>query len=99
MNVNEELIDKLAKLSRLSFDPEEKKARMKDLERMLGFVEQLKEVDTEGIDPLIHINPEVNVLREDQVTEELSQNDALKNAPEHDSFYFKVPKVVENTDK
>lgn len=72
---------------------------MKDLERMLDFVEQLKEVDTEGIEPLIHVNPEVNVLREDEVTEELNQKDALKNAPEHDSFYFKVPKVVENTDK
>jgi aspartyl-tRNA(Asn)/glutamyl-tRNA(Gln) amidotransferase subunit C len=99
MNVNEELIDKLAKLSRLSFRPDEKKAIMKDLERMLDFVEQLKEVDTEGIEPLIHVNPEVNVLREDEVSEELSQKDALKNAPEHDSFYFKVPKVVENTDK
>lgn len=99
MNVNEELIDKLAKLSRLSFETDEKKAIMKDLERMLEFVEQLKEVDTEGIEPLIHINPEVNVLREDSVTEELSQKEALKNAPEHDSFYFKVPKVVENTDK
>jgi len=99
MIVNEELIDKLAKLSRLSFKPDEKKAIIKDLERILGFVEQLEEVDTEGIDPLIHINPEVNVLREDKITEELSQKEALKNAPEHDSFYFKVPKVVENTDK
>ena len=99
MDVNQELIDKLAKLSRLDFDSEEKAAIQKDLERMLEFVEKLNEVDTEGISPLLHINPEKNVLREDEVTEQLDQKTALKNAPDHDSFYFKVPKVVENKDK
>jgi aspartyl-tRNA(Asn)/glutamyl-tRNA(Gln) amidotransferase subunit C len=41
----------------------------------------------------------LNKFREDEVTEELSQKEALKNAPKHDGFYFKVPKVVENTDE
>ncbi len=99
MNVDNALIDKLARLSKLEFDAESKEAIKGDLTRMLDFVEQLNEVDTEGVEPLVYVNEEVNKLREDKVTEELDQKEALKNAPNHDSFYFKVPKVVENKDK
>ncbi len=96
MKVTDELIDKLAKLSKLEFDSEEK-ARIKiDMERMLDFVEKLNELDTTGVEPLIHVSDEANVFRADEVTESLTQAEALKNAPHHDSFYFKVPKVVEN---
>jgi aspartyl-tRNA(Asn)/glutamyl-tRNA(Gln) amidotransferase subunit C len=65
-----------------------------DLEKMIAFVDKLNEIDTEGIDPLIYMSEEINVLREDKVTEETSQEDALKNAPEKDSDYFKVPTVL-----
>lgn len=98
MKVDDALIDKLANLSKLEFEAADKEAIKDDLERMLDFVEKLNEVDTEGIEPLIHVNPEINVYRADEVTEHLTQAEALKNAPEHDSFYFKVPKVVENKD-
>lgn len=96
MKVDNVLVAKLAKLARLSFDEEGKEAIRQDLERMLAFAEQLNELDTEGVEPLIHINPEKNVLRADEVTESLTQAQALKNAPQHDTYYFKVPKVVEN---
>jgi aspartyl-tRNA(Asn)/glutamyl-tRNA(Gln) amidotransferase subunit C len=99
MIVDNALIDKLANLSKLEFDEESKEGIKKDLTRMLAFVEQLNELDTEGVEPLIHVNEEKNKFREDAVTEELSQKEALKNAPEHDGFYFKVPKVVENPDQ
>ncbi len=98
MKVNDALIDKLASLAKLEFSAAEKEGIKGDLERMLDFVEQLNELDTEGVEPLIHVNTEKNVLRVDAVTESLTQADALKNAPNHDSFYFKVPKVVENKD-
>ncbi|MFT6997461.1 MAG: aspartyl-tRNA(Asn)/glutamyl-tRNA(Gln) amidotransferase subunit C [Cryomorphaceae bacterium] len=98
MIVDNALIDKLANLSKLEFDEESKEGIKKDLTRMLAFVEQLNELNTDGVEPLIHVNEETNKFREDIVTEELSQKDALKNAPEHDGFYFKVPKVVENPD-
>ena len=65
-----------------------------DLGKMLDFVDKLNEIDTEGIDPLIYMSEEVNVLRKDKVSEETSQEDALKNAPEKDSDYFKVPTVL-----
>ncbi len=99
MKVDNQLIDKLARLSKLEFDEASKEEIKKDLTRMLDFVEQLNELDTEGVEPLIHVNAELNKFREDEVTEELSQKEALKNAPKHDGFYFKVPKVVENTDE
>ncbi len=99
MKVDDALIDKLANLSKLEFEAADKEAIKGDLERMLDFVEKLDEVDTDGIEPLIHVNPEINVYRPDKVTEHLTQAEALKNGPEHDSFYFKVPKVVENKDE
>lgn len=95
MKANEALIDKLAKLSRLSFDAEEKEQIKADLDRMFAFVEQLEELDTDGISPLIHVSDEQNVFRKDVVNEQLSQKEALKNAPSHDTYYFKVPKVVD----
>jgi len=99
MIVDNALIDKLASLSKLEFDEESKEGIKKDLTRMLAFVEQLNGLDTDGVEPLIHVNEETNKFREDVVSEELSQKEALKNAPEHDGFYFKVPKVVENPDQ
>lgn len=99
MNVDDKLIDKLSDLSKLEFNEAEKVGIKKDLTRMLDFVESLSEVNTDGIEPLIYVNPEVNVYRADEVMEQLSQKDALKNAPNHDSFYFKVPKVIDGTEE
>jgi|TARA_B110000003_G_scaffold93008_1_gene95127 aspartyl-tRNA(Asn)/glutamyl-tRNA(Gln) amidotransferase subunit C len=94
MEVNNKLIQDIAKLSKLKFDDSAEEKMKADLEKMLAFVDKLNEIDTEGVDPLIYMSEEVNVLREDKVTEETSQKDALKNAPEKDSDYFKVPTVL-----
>ncbi len=94
MEVNNKLIQDIAKLSKLKFDDSAEEKMKADLEKMLDFVDKLNEIDTEGVDPLIYMSEEVNVLREDKVTEETSQKDALKNAPEKDSDYFKVPTVL-----
>ena len=94
MEVNNKLIQDIAKLSKLRFDDSAEEKMKADLEKMLAFVDKLNEIDTEGVDPLIYMSEEVNVLREDKVTEETSQKDALKNAPEKDSDYFKVPTVL-----
>ena len=93
MEVNNKLIQDIAKLSKLKFDDSAEEKMKADLGKMLDFVDKLNEIDTEGIDPLIYMSEEVNVLRKDKVTEETSQEDALKNAPEKDSDYFKVPTV------
>lgn len=94
MIVNEALIDKLAQLSRLSFNPEEKIAIQQDLQKMIAFVEKLQEVDTTGVEPLTHLAIQDNVTRKDVVTAGLSQQEALKNAANSGNGFFKVPRVI-----
>jgi aspartyl-tRNA(Asn)/glutamyl-tRNA(Gln) amidotransferase subunit C len=94
MEVNDALIDNLAKLSHLSFNEEERKEIKADLQEMISFIEKLKEVNTEGIPPLLHMSSNVNILREDVVRGSVSREEALKNAPETDGTFFKVPKVI-----
>ena len=88
------MIDRLAQLAKLKFSEEEKKELKTDLERMIEFVEKLKEVDTTGIEPLLHITDAVNVLREDEVKQTITKEEALLNAPLTDGNFFKVPKVI-----
>ncbi|MEO0896388.1 MAG: Asp-tRNA(Asn)/Glu-tRNA(Gln) amidotransferase subunit GatC [Bacteroidota bacterium] len=94
MEITDQLINKLAKLSKLSFQPEEKEAIKGDLQRMLDFIDDLKEVDVEGVEPLIHMTSEINRLREDNSEKALSVDEVLKNAPEKHGNFFQVPKVV-----
>ncbi len=94
MNIDIKTVDKIASLSKLEFNGEEKEAIVKDMNKMLDFVSKLSEVDTEGVKPLIHITDEVNVLRPDEIRIEITQKEALKNAPKKDSTYFKIPKVL-----
>ena len=94
MEVTSEMIDRIANLARLKFFEEEKIALTTDLERMIEFVEKLKEVDTTGVEPLLHITDAVNVLREDEVKQTISKKEALLNAPVTDGNFFKVPKVI-----
>ena len=94
MEVNDAMIDKLAHLARLKFDEAEKQEIKTDLQRMIVFVEKLNELDLEGVEPLLHMSGEVNVLREDEIKGSVSRSEALKNAPSHDEQFFKVPKVI-----
>jgi aspartyl-tRNA(Asn)/glutamyl-tRNA(Gln) amidotransferase subunit C len=94
MQVNNAMVDKLAHLSRLQFNENEKFEIKNDLQRMIAFVEKLNELNLEGVAPLLHMNDEVNVLREDEIKGSISREEALKNAPLHDEQFFKVPKVI-----
>ena len=94
MEVNDLLIDNLAKLSHLSFNEQEKKEIKADLQEMISFIEKLKEVNTEGVAPLLHMSSNVNILRDDIVSGSVSREEGLKNAPETDGTFFKVPKVI-----
>jgi aspartyl-tRNA(Asn)/glutamyl-tRNA(Gln) amidotransferase subunit C len=95
MQVDDKLIEKLAHLSRLEFENESKEEIKKDLTRILAFVDKLNELNTDNVEPLVYMTDEVNVLREDEVKQTITQDEALKNAPKHDSDYFRVPRVVE----
>src|SRR5689334_15069122 len=93
MEVNDQLVDKLAHLSRLQFNETEKEEIKNDLQRMIGFVEKLNELDLDNVEPLLFMSDEVNVLREDEIKGSISRSIGLKNAPLHDGQFFKVPKV------
>jgi aspartyl-tRNA(Asn)/glutamyl-tRNA(Gln) amidotransferase subunit C len=94
MEVTDKLIEKVAHLARLKFDDAEKETIKKDLQRMIEFADKLNELDLENVEPLLHMSEEVNVLREDEISGSVSREEALKNAPEHDDKFFKVPKVI-----
>ena len=94
MEVTTELIDNLANLARLQFKEEEKAVIKNDLQRMIAFVEKLQEVDTSGIEPLLHMTDAMNIYREDQVMGSMQKETALANAPSANNDYFKVPKVI-----
>lgn len=89
-------VDEVAHLARLEFNDEAKTEIVNDMNRMLAFVDKLNELDTKNVEPLIYMTDELNVLREDEPEQTITQKEALKNAPKKDSDYFKVPKVIDN---
>jgi aspartyl-tRNA(Asn)/glutamyl-tRNA(Gln) amidotransferase subunit C len=94
MEVNNKLIEDLSRLAKLEFDEKSAEKMKADLKKIISFVDKLSEIDTEGVEPLIYLSEEVNVLRKDAIAHEVSQENALKNAPQKDSDYFKVPTVL-----
>ena len=95
MKINKKTVERLAELSKLEFSELEKENMVKDFQKIVNFVDKLKEVDTEGVKPLVFVNENVtNVLRIDEPGEMVSKEEALKNAPEKDSNYIKIPNVL-----
>ncbi|TWI79442.1 aspartyl/glutamyl-tRNA(Asn/Gln) amidotransferase subunit C [Lacibacter cauensis] len=94
MEVNHALIDKLSLLARLDIKPAEKEKLRTDLEQMIGFIEKLQELDTTGIEPLMHLTEEINVLRADEVKGSVAIDAALQNARLKKDRFFMVPKVI-----
>ncbi len=94
MKIDNKLISKLEKLSRLELSEKEKKQIQVDLNNILKMIGKLEELDTTGVEPLIHVSDEAIDLRDDEIKNQLSREDALLNAPLKDEQYFKVPKVI-----
>lgn len=94
IKVTQDLIDNLSELSKLNFDQKQSQQIKFDLEKMLEFVNTISQINTDNVEPLVYVNVETKLLRKDEVKDSLSQADALKNAPEKDSDYFKVPVVL-----
>jgi len=88
-------VEKVARLARLGLSSDEKERLGDQLNDILVYIDKLDELDTTDIEPLAHILPLKNVLREDRVREGLTQSEALKNAPEEKDGLFKVPLVIE----
>ena len=95
MSTDIQTIRKLAHLARLEFNEEKEQEVLGDLNKILNWVDKLRELDTENIEPLTHMTAEVNVMREDVAKNTVTHEEALLNAPKKDSDYFRVPKVLE----
>jgi aspartyl-tRNA(Asn)/glutamyl-tRNA(Gln) amidotransferase subunit C len=94
MNITEAEIKKLAHLARLELNDQEAREMQGDMQKILSFVDKIQELNLEGIEPLEFLNAEGNVLRADVVLQEITHEEALSNAPQRDTDYFKVPKVI-----
>lgn len=95
MNIDKSTLHKIAHLARLEIDEKDEARMIEDLSEILTWVEQLNEVDTEGVEPLTNMSHEINVLREDKVKHHLEHDRALKNAPKKDNDFFRVPKFLD----
>ena len=94
MKITDKLIREIAALAKLDFDKNSAEKMKADLEKIIGFIDKLSQIDTDGVEPLIYLSDELNVLREDEIKTVVSQIEALQNAPDKDSDYFKVPTVL-----
>lgn len=94
IKVNDILVENLSKLAKLKFDKKSGEKMKSDLSKILEFVDAISQINTDDIAPLIYMSDEVNVLRNDEIRNEVSQKEALKNAPQKDSDYFKVPTIL-----
>ena len=97
MIIDEKLILKLEDLARLPLTSEERARLRVDLEEIVGMIEKLKELDTTGIAPLMHLSEVEDVRRGDEVKNELGTAEALQNANKTQDAYFKVPKVIDRS--
>ena len=94
MSIDKKTIGKIAHLARLQFDDKALEEFSTDFNKILVWIDKLNEVNTDQVEPLIHMSAEVNVLREDDAKVTLSHEEALYNAPKKDSDYFRVPKFL-----
>ena len=95
MSVDSATVRRVAKLARIAVSDDDVSAMETELNAILGFVEQLSEVDVTGIEPMTSVIPMAMKKREDHVTDGEKADDILANAPASEDHFFMVPKVVE----
>jgi len=95
MSVDSATVRRIAHLARIAVKDEEVEHLKDELNGILAFVEQLQEVDVEGVEPMTSVTPMAMKKREDVVTDGDIADDIVKNAPATEGHYFVVPKVVE----
>ena len=95
MEITDKLVAYVAELAHLKLDDAQKQQAADDLTRMIGYVDKLSELDTEGVEPMSHAFPVTNVFREDEVRESMAREQVLANAPAVKDGCFLVPKTVE----
>ncbi|WP_245569322.1 Asp-tRNA(Asn)/Glu-tRNA(Gln) amidotransferase subunit GatC [Lewinella cohaerens] len=95
MKIDDQLISRLENLARLQLSATEKEGLKTDLTNILGMVEKLQKLDVEDVEPLVYLNEAVNRQREDVINNQVDREAALRNAPDQDGTFFRVPKVID----
>lgn len=95
MSVTDKDVQKIAQLAKLKFSDEETVKLQSELNKILEYIDQLDELDLDGVEPLENINETSNVFRKDENETWLTTEEALKNAPSRTGKFFKVPKVLD----
>ena len=89
-------VEQVARLARLELSAEEKERMREQLDRILGYIDKLRRLDTEGVPPTSHAVPMVNVMREDEPRPCLPPQEMLANAPDRSGDFFRVPRIIED---
>lgn len=92
--IKREDVEYLGKLARIELSEEEKGKFENDLEKILEYISKLNEVSTENVEPTYHVLPVKNVFRKDTVRPSFSREEILKNAPDKNEEFFKVPRII-----
>ncbi|MDF1728992.1 MAG: Asp-tRNA(Asn)/Glu-tRNA(Gln) amidotransferase subunit GatC [Sulfitobacter sp.] len=95
MSIDEKTAARVAKLARIKVEPDALPALAQEFNTILGFIEELNEVDVEGVEPMTSVTPQRLKRREDVVSDGDLQDRVLSNAPDAREGFFAVPKVVE----
>lgn len=95
MAVDAAMVERIARLARLRLEPGEAQHLETEINGILGWIEQLRQVDTDGVEPMTAVIPNKMRLRDDIVTEGGIRDEVLANAPQAEHGFFAVPKVIE----
>ncbi len=95
MKITQKDVEHVARLARLTLAPEELEVMTSQMDAILGYVDKLNELDTEGIEPTAHAVPMANAFRADEKRPSIGIERALQNAPQSGDDCFTVPKVIE----
>ena len=95
MSIDNSIVRKVGKLAKIKIKESEENKLLDELNNILGWVDELKKVDTEGVEPMLSVFNESMQMREDQAESNFDNSQILDNSPESNSGFFVVPKVVE----
>jgi aspartyl-tRNA(Asn)/glutamyl-tRNA(Gln) amidotransferase subunit C len=95
MEISKEQVEHVARLARLEVSEDEKAVFARQLSAILTHIDQLKGLDTTGVEPTATVLPTDNVFREDEVRPSLTPEQALANAPDQEDGFFRVPRILE----
>ena len=95
MIIDKQTIDKVANLARIEIQDKDVEDLIVDMIKILTFMEKLNELDTTGVAPLVYMNADENIWREDVVKQEITVAEGLMNANQHNESFFLVPKIIE----